>query len=219
MSEQDSGKEPIDPSKNNGIRAEKESDRTPEYKAARETFVGDVNQLLLSVRQIQQRGDTLAVGNLHFPIQEESVVSERRLGRNPLRPELHMVQVSHNPGISLTGDGETSPLVLQAVIPGSAGSKQRIELVGTDPMASRLEDGSIDYDRQGRENVASADFVTIIESEDTASETHMRYRLSANGQLQFPRTEGITREQGAQEASLMVLSLADRLGIPPLASN
>lgn len=219
MSQQDQPNPEFDPTKSTAMRKENESDRSPELKAARGEFVATTNALLDGLRQKQAAHATVRMGNLEFPIDTEPHVTERRLGANPLRPKLHMVQRQMVPGIALFGDGKTSPMVLQVVRNTPDGANEIIEVTGTHPFIPTNEtDGSPAYNERSNEVVAKASFeVTLTTGDDKAVQSITTYSVKGDGSEQAPRIDGqfgqAARVQGMQEGTMMVHDLAQSLGV------
>lgn len=153
MSNPDSGEQP---NRKNGMTMRTEANRTPEHKAARDTLVHSTNQLLRAFKLQQDEGKPIVWQGYEFPIETEPRITQRLLGRNPRLLGLDMMRIDQKPGISLYGDGETSPLVFSAVLPGATeGSARIIEITGTDPMISGNEDGSLAYSPDQRRSIAA----------------------------------------------------------------
>src|SRR5690606_20447629 len=101
---------------NTGMRAQGEADRSPEYKEARDAFVQRVNEFLGSMKALQEQGGMVEIpGGMTLPIETEARMTTTFLGIN--NRGFRSFANHEQGGISLTGDGEFSPLELQALLP------------------------------------------------------------------------------------------------------
>jgi hypothetical protein len=228
MSTSDNDQPEFEPSKSMHIAREGENsnNRPPEVKAARKDFVDATNDFLHRIHDLQARGAMIEFGGVHYPIESESRVREKHLGRSALG--FNQVQNQNVGGISLVGDGETSPFVFNAVFRGLNGSSRVIEITGTNPMLPLDEHGNPGYSGGFTEEVVEAKFTsTIVSGPDSVEQQAVRYSVSADGSMGSPATTGVggtqemarLRLEGMQEAALMIHGLADELRIPPPPTN
>lgn len=120
-------KEP-DPFEATAMRAMGEGDRSDEFKAEREKFITGVNGWLKTIADYRDGGHTLPDGRT---ITEDPRIVTTDLGRTPRGGRANAVH--YKEGVSLTGDGVTSPLHLQAVTEKPGGVFEMVEVKGSDP--------------------------------------------------------------------------------------
>lgn len=162
---------------NTGMTQLTESHRSPEYKSNRDSFVETVNRFLVELSVMQENEETIeAQSGLHFPILREPRVTESRMGVNAIGFGTLVVETS--PGISLHGDGATSPRELQAVLPDGT----KIMISGTNPMLPVDQDTG-EYLRRSRSdgNFAIVEIEQPIKSEDEISIAKYRYSVLGDG--------------------------------------
>lgn len=117
------------------MRAENDGDRIPEFKEKREQVVNSVDSFLQTVLKMQMNGNVIK-GNaiLWYP-----VISEIDLGPSLANSSLRTMVSEYKQGISLTGDGDSSPLSLQYVQGDVA-----IKIKGPDPLGTVTSGTSYD---------------------------------------------------------------------------
>ena len=166
-----------DPSKQTGMRALGEQDRSPEYKQARDSFVDSVNGMLDCIEERQQEGGTLEiVGGYHFPISEDPRITATFMGDTP---HTRSFVESKKPGVSLTGDGKFEPRTLQIVLP----DQTTIQITGTNPMLPRDDEGN--YTRKSR---SDGDFARVsidrtVTSDDNQQRLNETYVVLGDGTM------------------------------------
>lgn len=148
--------------KDTGLRAAGEGDRSPAFKQNRDKLVGTVNTFLLTLIAKRDAGEALPDGTtiLNQPRVIRTLLGKTAMGVNAMAEERRY-------GLSLSGDGETSPLVMQAVRKSGEGSTT-IEITGSDPLARA-------YANDGYSLTAQQEIVASFSMTDTAPDQPDRY--------------------------------------------
>ena len=130
------------PNPENTMRAMTDADRTPEFKEKREGIVETVDTFLKDVLELQMKGVVIKGGAILW----QPRITETDIG--PTGPNTKLRVTEARPGVSLIGDGKSSPLSLQYV-----GEGVRIRVQGSDPLVRMTEDSV--YSGSPNEVVAS----------------------------------------------------------------
>lgn len=149
-----------------------------EVKAARNELVDTTNAFLEELAADRKKGRDAATGGLM--LQEAGLIRETVLGKNNKRQQ---IGVDYEGGISLTGDGQTTPLELQAVLPSSVteDGATLITMHGTDPTARQIysDHGYAD----SRANEVIIDFE--VREELGGISMHSGYRVDGDGEFYY----------------------------------
>lgn len=168
----------------NGIRALGESDRSDEFKQERDKLVAGINDWLKGMKEKRDNHSPLADGMLISDQKRVIITDLGPVGRNQ-----RMFSEEIEPGISLSGDGEASPLVLQSVRQDSTKEVEVTEVTGTDPLAWQLRDGM--YTESASQEVAAA--FSVKDHGTDGSRQYYKYVVMGSGSVQrlFQNENGV----------------------------
>jgi hypothetical protein len=169
--------------KHTGIRAMGERDRSPEHKEARSHFINSVNGFVHRIKALQEEGRRVRLPNgLELPVEETPRITRTFMGKTPRG--FHAYSSNYTPGLSLVGDGETSPLDLQAVIPFTDGSLSIVEISGTNPLARCDETGKFAYRSRSDGDIVTLSVTRATPTEDGFTDSQEKYAVLGDGTMQ-----------------------------------
>lgn len=218
--------EPKEPNYNpyNGMRLPSEGDRTPEYIRQRDEFVVRVNDWLNEVKKAQEAGVGIGFGSFELPITDHSRINHTLLqpGGSPGSGNgrgLRTIIESLEPGVSLQGDGFTSPLVFQGVLPYKNG-RMVVEVIGTDPLSPVDENGDVIISDRNNKDMARVHVRRQYPTEDGWASESESYVCRGHGQLAGAGIGiGGTMPQDAERAQFMNIATAEILNQLEIGAN
>lgn len=212
--------EPKEPGYNpqTGIRLPSDEERTPEYLAERGEFVRQINDWLEEIKKTQEAGRELDYGGFSFPVSDEPRINQTILqagsgstGSGNGRGLRKIIETTV-PGISLQGDGYTSPLVLQAVVPYRNG-RMVVIVTGRDPLSPVDEEGRSIFAGANSRSEASLLVRREYPTDDGWASGNEDYVCKGNGQMDGAGA-GIsgTMPDDAEKARFVNVAAADIMG-------
>jgi hypothetical protein len=165
----------------NGLMSSGESTRSPEFKAARDELVTNVNGWLDDMAKLRDSGTSLPDGS---KISGEPRVVRTNLDKvaaNPLdsTTNLHRVAEKVDWGTAVMGDGQSSPIELQAVRPDGS-ETEIVEAKGTDPI-SKMVHGNNGYESSRQNEVVVSFGVRTLPNQ--GAERYFRYDVMGSGNV------------------------------------
>lgn len=166
------------------IRPFGESDRTPEFKTRREALVTDVNGWLEGLADKRDRGEPLEDGSV---LSAEPRITQTRIGK--MNRSMSLIGEEFQPGVSLTGDGQSQPYIFESVQPTASGNEV-VVVQGSDPLAVMVRDG---YTMKGQSEVV-ASFQSRTRG-GPSGDSYFGYEIRGDGAVvqKFKNDDGVYR--------------------------
>jgi hypothetical protein len=174
---------------NDNIRAFGESDRSDEFKQTRDKLVVDVNDWLKKMKEKRDNKSPLADGRFI----RDTTLNTTDVGL--VGRVQHAVTHRLEPGISLTGDGETTPLKLSSVQHSTNRETEIIEVTGTNPVTWQLQGGEYGTNAPGQEVVAA---FSIKDRHGDATRQYHKFSVTGSGSIQRTFQSGGNLHLGGQ---------------------
>ena len=167
------------------IRMIGEGDRLAEFKEARSRLTDDVSSWLQEFADKRDGGEDLIPG---LQTSAEPRITQTDLG--PSGNQMRAIGETTSEGVSLSGDGKTTPFVFQQVQTNpTSGIVEVTEVRGTDPMSAQIYGDEYDSSRQS-EIVAS---FGVRELASDATERYFNFAINGAGQIsrEYLRDDGV----------------------------
>jgi hypothetical protein len=150
-----------------------ESNRPPEFKAARDNLTADVNEWANDIAKRRDEGTPLSDGTV---IRDTSRVTSTDIG--PVNSDIRASVEERRSGVSVTGDGVQEPIHVQAVRVNKAGATEVIEIIGSDPLDVALYGDEHSFDRKS--TLASFNVRDISASQERS----FGFSITGEGEIQ-----------------------------------
>lgn len=164
------------------LRIENENDRTDEFKEKRNIFVVSINNCLKDMVSKRDEHKLLADGTL--------ILNRPRLittDLGPSGPNTRFMSTEIMNGVSVTGDGIETPVILQAVIKNPRTEQiEIIEIKGWDPVSNLVNGSNYDASR-------SSETVASFGVEDSTG-SYFKYNVYGSGSVEHQSYSGSIHE-------------------------
>lgn len=193
--------EPTDTAKYGIQAAHTEKTRTPEFKESRGKIITEVNRWLKELAHKRDNGEPLSDGSI---IGAQPRVIETDLGSTSVGAK--MMGIDYLKGISLTGDGESTPLKLQSVKSQDDGVTEVITVLGTDPIAASVR--GEEYPVGNSVETVASFGVTSLDQSDQEQYFTFNFRGDGSVRRSFVTAEGVHTSHSIVKAEDLELAQA-----------